>query len=173
MNLLVESLRNQFLGLFFRLCCFFLLILNLLFFCHLLYFYCSLIFLVFSFYSLFSSFFLLFLLLFLPPWLFLLWSSLLSILSWTPCHLYFSYSSVNFKVMASKQWHLQNYTLLLTSNHINFCSLSVFLIINVYLYCIFYELFFIEHSIYISYVYWSFYFFQFEPLLLSKLQAHN
>ena len=127
-------------------------------------------FLVFSFYSLFSSFFLLFLLLFLPPWLFLLWSLLLSILLWTPCHLYFSYSSVNFKVMASKQWHLQNYTLLLTSNHINFCSLSVFLIINVYLYCIFMSSSLLNiPSIFLMYI-GLFIFFNLNPYFLANFK---
>ena len=44
MNSLVKSLKNQFLSLFFRLGCFFLLIPNLLFFCCLLYFYFFLLF---------------------------------------------------------------------------------------------------------------------------------
>ena len=63
MDLLVESLRNQFLNLFFRLCCFLFLILNLLLFCHFLYFYCSILFcfflLFFSLFSLLVSFLLL------------------------------------------------------------------------------------------------------------------
>ena len=63
MNLLVESLRNQFLGPFFRFSCFLLFIPNLPFFCYLLYFYCSFLFYFFFFFSFFfcfSSFFSLF-----------------------------------------------------------------------------------------------------------------
>ena len=44
MNLLMEPLKNQFLDLFLRFCYFFLLILNLPFFCYLLHFYYSILF---------------------------------------------------------------------------------------------------------------------------------
>ena len=44
MSPLVKSLRYQFLGFFFRLCCFFFLILNLPFFCYLFYFHCPFLF---------------------------------------------------------------------------------------------------------------------------------
>ena len=54
-DLLIKSLRNQFLGLFFRFCCLFLLIPNFLFFCYLLY--CCYFLLFFLLFSLFSSFF--------------------------------------------------------------------------------------------------------------------
>ena len=50
MNSLIEPLRNQFLGLFFKLCCFLFLIPNLLFFYYLIYFH----------YPLLPSFFLFF-----------------------------------------------------------------------------------------------------------------
>ena len=59
-NLLVESLRNQFLSFFFRFCYLFLLIPNFLFFCYLLYFHHSfplLFFLLLLLFSLFSFFF--------------------------------------------------------------------------------------------------------------------
>ena len=55
-NPLVESLRNQFLSIFFRFCYFFFPIPNLLFFCHLLHFHHSLSFWSFLFIFLFLLF---------------------------------------------------------------------------------------------------------------------
>ena len=52
--------------------------------------------------------------------------------------LYLPYSPINFGIVASKPWHLQDYIPLLFSDHIYLCSLSMSLVINIYFHYIFY-----------------------------------
>ena len=155
----MEFLRNQFLGLFFRLCCLLLFISNFQFLYYLLHFYYS-FFLWFSF-SLFFLFQLIFFLsffffcLFLPLKFSLLWLPLLFIFFWTFYYFHLSYCLVNFRIVMSKLQHSQNHTSLLSFNHIYLCSFSIPLVINIYLYCIFNRFFLIEKTIHISHIYRS------------------
>ena len=156
--------------------CLFLLIPNFPLFCHLLYFHCSFLFwffLLFLFFLLslfFFSFLFFFLLLSLLPWLPLLWFPLLSTFLWTPCHLYFSHSPINLRVVESKLLHSQNYILLLFSDYINLCSLPVPLVIDVYLHHMFNRSLLVEGVIHIPHIYGFFYFLYFESLFSGELE---
>ena len=163
----MELLRNQFLGLFFRLCCLFLFILNLPFFYYFLYFYCPLSFKVFFFY--FSFFFCFFSshLFSLSPFLFSSFSFYHPGFSSFSLHYFPHFSEYllifTFSILQSISGLLhtsnfQSHFLLLFSNHINFCYFSMPLIINIYLYYMLNQSLLVEKTIYISYINWSFYF---------------
>ena len=61
----------------------------------------------------------------------------------------------------------------MSTNHIHLCPLSMLLIINIDFYYMLNRSLFVEGTIYISYIYWSFYFLQLKFLLSSKLQTYN
>ena len=117
---------------------------------------------LFFFLFLFLSFFFFLFLLF---WFLLLWSLLLSIFLQIPFHLHLTYHPINFRIVAYKLQYFQNHTLLLTINYIDFHSLPMFLIINIYLHHILNRFLLIKETIHIPYIYRSFYFLQFKPLL--------
>ena len=50
----------------------------------------------------------------------------------TSCYFYLFHYPIDFRIVASKLWHSQNYTLLLTTNHIKLCSLLIPLIIYIF-----------------------------------------
>ena len=160
MDLLIEPLRNQFLGLFFRFCYFFLFLPNFPFLCYFIYFYYLLLLL----FSLLFHFFSLSIFAILT----LLWSLLLTILFWAPYHLYLSYSPVDFKIVMSQLQHFQNYTLLLFFNHVNFCFLSISLVINIHFYHMLNRFLLVKGIIYISYIYWSSIFFNLNLCFLTN-----
>ena len=95
-------------------------------------FFLLLLLLFFSFPSFFFFFLLFFLFLLLQ--FSLLQPLLLFTLLQTLCYLYLSHFLVNLRIVASYPWYFQNYAPLLISNHINLCSLTVFLIIQVFLF---------------------------------------
>ena len=174
MNLLVKPLRNQFLGLFFGLCCFYLLHpkspISLLF---------SLL-LLFSLFLDFSSplfSVLSFLVSFLFPPFYLLpsASTTLTFIALVSIAFYISLDTLSLSLLlfssqsqdcGKQAITFLNYTPLLPSNYIYLHSLPVSLIININFYHMLNRSFLIEETIYI---YWSFYFFQFKPLLSYKL----
>ena len=136
-----------------------------LIFSYLLHFYYPLLFWFFSsffFYSFSSYFFLssfLFFLLFFLSQLFLFWSLLFFTFLQTSCHIHLFCYLVNPRTMASELWNFQNYTPLLFSNYINLHSFSMFLIININLYCILNRSLLVEETIHIPYICRSFYYF--------------
>ena len=68
----------------------------------------------------------------------------------------------------SKPWHSQDHISLLFSDYINLHSFLMSLIINIHFYHIFYWSFFVQHFIHISYIYWSFYFFNLNLYFLAN-----
>ena len=53
---------------------------------------------------------------------------LLSTFLWTSHYLYLSSSPINLRIVVYKLQYSQNYTLFLSTNHINLCSFPIFLI---------------------------------------------